>query len=109
MALSLGARAERRAALNLSAIESALAEGASQKAFNLALKSLQSELAKVRRRRPAAGALTGAELAGSIAAIAARLHAHSPPKPAGCPREPRAEHLLAVFAASYAAAEGEDR
>lgn len=102
MASSLTDRAERRAAEVQAAIRALLAAGDSHAAFNRAIRALQGEAAKVRGRRRGAGALADAELAGSLAALAAQLHAHKPGKPPGCPAIPAAPHLLAVFEATYA-------
>jgi hypothetical protein len=73
-------RAAGRAQAVAEAITEALRDGNHQRALNLALLALQSEAAKLRRRRPADGAFTAAELAGSISGIAAQLHAHTPPR-----------------------------
>jgi len=102
MASSLVTRAERRADEVRHAIREALADGATNVALHAAIRSLQGEAAKLRGRRPADGALTDAELAASLASLAARLHAHKPGRPAGCPRVPAPEHLLAAFDAVYA-------
>jgi hypothetical protein len=101
MALGLTDRAERRAAEVHAAIRGALSEAASKQAFSTAISALQSECKKVRERRPAAGALIDAEVAGTIAALAASIHARRPRKPEGCPRVPGPEHLLAVFDSAY--------
>ena len=105
MGTSLADRASRRAGMVYEpAIREALADGNSHAALNLALRSLQSEMAKLRRRRPADGSLTDAELAGSIASIAAGLHAYKPRKPPGCPKVPEPHNLLSVYEASLAQA-----
>jgi hypothetical protein len=109
MAVSLTAKAQRRAAeVYAPAILAALADGNGHLALTLALRELQAEAAKVRKRRPAAGALADADLAGSIAAIASQLHSHKPRRPPGCPRVPGPDHLLAMFRASYAQASEEE-
>lgn len=100
MALSLAARAARRDAQVHAAVEDALAGGNHHHALNLALRALQSEAAKVRRRRPGHAALIDAELAGSLSAIAAALHDWKPQRPPGCPRVPLPENLLGVYEAS---------
>ena len=105
MAISLAGKATRRAELTDAAIRDALADGNGRDALYRALRALQSEMRKLRDRRPGDGALADAELAGSISVIAARLHNHKPSKPAGCPRVPGPDHLLAAFEASRAQAE----
>ena len=105
MAASLPERADRRAALVQAAIADALAGGDHHQALNLALRALQSESAKLRRRHRGDGALTDAQLAGSIAGIAASLHGHKPPRPPGCPRMPGPAELVRVFTASLTSAQ----
>lgn len=111
MGSSLRARAQRRAGVVWQPfIRDALAAGNHHRALILALATLQSELAKARRsgrRRPGDAALIDAQLAGSVSAIAAGLHAHKPDRPAGCPMVPGPEHLLAAYEAAFRAAEGE--
>lgn len=108
MAASLKERAQRRSAeVYQAAIRDALAEGNGRRALHLAIRALLSEAAKIRRRRPASASLADAELAGSIAAIAAGLHAYKPRKPAGCPRVPGPHHLLSVYEASLEGASHE--
>lgn len=77
-------------------IRAALAAGDSKTALNEALHKLQGQLAPERKRRPEV-ALADAELAGTLLAIALRVHAHEPPRPPGCPARPRPHDLLAVF------------
>lgn len=77
-------------------IRAALAAGDSKAALNEALHELQGQLAPERKRRPEI-ALADAELAGTLLAIALRVHAHEPPRPPGCPAKPRSHDLLAVF------------
>ncbi len=101
MAAGLTERADRRAALVESAIRDALAGNSGREALNLAIRALQSEAAKLRRRRPGDAALIDAQLAGSILAIATQLHQHKPARPAGCPRVPGPSHLLDAFEASF--------
>ncbi len=85
MAASLKERAQRRSAeVYQAAIRDALAEGNGRRALHLAIRALLSEAAKIRRRRPASASLADAELAGSIAAIAAGLHAYKPRKDRRC-------------------------
>lgn len=78
MTAGVAEKAAGRAEDVAAAITDALREGNHQHALNLALRALQSEAAKLRRLRPADGAVTDAELAGSISCIAAQLHAHAP-------------------------------
>jgi hypothetical protein len=107
MATSLIARAERRASEVQAAIRALLADGSSGPALNCAIQSLQSEASKLRRWRAADGALTDAEMAGYLTAVAAALRDHKPPRPEGCPRVPRPADLIAVFDAEFQrAAEG---
>lgn len=109
MPRSLTERATGRAGSVVADIRDLLHAKASQRALNRALRALQSEAAKRRRREPSAGALIDAELAGHIAGIAAGLHSRKPTRPPGCPRSPRPIDLLAVCEASFARAlEGGD-
>jgi len=109
MAASIAAKAQRRAVRFAAAVRELLADGCGDAALTEAVARLRSEAAKVRRQRPADGALIDAELAGTVLAAAARLSDHKPERPEGCGRRPEPEHLLAVFAASYSLAlqEGE--
>jgi hypothetical protein len=92
--LSLTERADRRAAEVYQArIRAALEAGDTRKALHEALRHLQGEMGKMRRRRPADAALTDAHLAGSISALATALHAHKP----GRPPVPSPGFLLAAF------------
>ena len=101
MGASLKDRALRSAeVVRQPAIREALAAEDTRAAVTEALAWLRRELAGVRRHRPADGALIDAQLAGSISAIAAGLHALRPDRPAGCPRVPRAADLLAVYDAA---------
>jgi hypothetical protein len=86
------------------AVRDALADGNPRAAFNRVLGALQSEASKLHRARPADGALTYAQLAGSLSITAAELHRYHPDRPAGCPRVPGPEHLLAAFEAEVAEA-----
>jgi hypothetical protein len=96
--LSLTERADRRAAEVYQArIRAALEAGDTRKALHEALRHLQGEMGKMRRRRPADAALTDAHLAGSISALATALHAHKPGRPPGCPPVPSPGFLLAAF------------
>jgi hypothetical protein len=97
-------RAEDRASLRDAAIRDALADGNAHKALLAALDALMSEAAKLRRRRAGDGALTDAQMAGSLSVLAAQLHLHKPDRPAGCPRVPRPEDLRAAYEAAVAAA-----
>lgn len=99
---SLADKASGRAELAEAAIREALATGAGQAALNEAARTLQSEAAKVRRRRPADAALIDAQIAGILLGLAAQLATHQPPRPAGCPRVPRPGDQLAVFAEALA-------
>jgi hypothetical protein len=105
MASSLITRAERRAAEVNRAIRGLLRDGNPHAAFNAAIRSIQGEAAKVRDHRPADAALIDAELAASLARLAARLHAHKPRRPPGCPRVPAPEHLITAFDAIYESGE----
>jgi hypothetical protein len=108
MAASATAKAERREAdVYLAAIRDALADGDVRAALHKAVAFLESEAAKMRNRRPADASLTHAALAGSLAATASLMHKHKPPRPAGCPRIPGSDHLLAVFESARVAALGE--
>jgi hypothetical protein len=100
MTASLSDRASGRAEAVATAITEALRDGNHQHALNLALRALQSEAAKLRRRRPADGAVTDAELAGSISGIAALLHAHTPARTRKGAPSPAA--LLDAYQAGYA-------
>lgn len=102
MALGLSNRAQGRAAAVRVAVEGALTRIESRKALNLAISAVQAEAARVRDYRPGDAALADAELAGSLAAIAASLHDREPRRPDGCPAVPRPEHVVAVFRAAYA-------
>lgn len=104
MAPSIASKALGRDANVKAAITHALAEGDHFKALDEAVRALRGEAAKLRKRRPHDAALSDAELAGYLAAIAAALHARKPPRPEGCPAIPRPDDLAAVFHASYAAA-----
>lgn len=97
----LADRAERRSTGVEAVIRGCLSDGNTNAALIAALNSLRSEAAKVRKRRPGDGALADAEIAGSVAALAAQLHAYKPTRPAGCPPLPGPGHLLAAFAAAY--------
>lgn len=108
MAVSLAGKANRRATLMQAAIRDLLAAGNSTQAYHAAIRLLQGEAAKVRRRRPGDGALIDAELAASLSQLAAQLHAHKPRRPSGCPAMPEPAHLLAAFDATIAHAAGED-
>ena len=102
MAASRVSKAARRAALVQAAIRDALAAGSSQKALHEAVRALLGELAKMRHYRPADGHLTDAEVAASLARLAADLPGHRPARPDGCAGSPAPEHLLAAFDATYA-------
>ena len=97
MATSLTDRAARRAGEYEAVIRTALAAGDGNAALTEAARSLRSEMAKLRRRRPADAALADAELAASLLAIASQLYGHKPRRPPGCPRQPRPSDLLRVF------------
>lgn len=103
MASSLSARAERRAAERERDIRGLLGKVDPHGAFNDSIDALQSEASRLFKHRPADGLLAYAELAASLAGLAAQLHGHKPHRPAGCPRMPGPEHLLAVFDAIYKA------
>ena len=68
---------------------------------SLADRALRGEVVKILKQRPADAQLTCAELAGSLAGIAARLHAYNPAgrRLAAVPAPP---DLLARFEASVA-------
>lgn len=101
MATGLHVKAAGRAERFTAAIRDFLLDGNTNAALTEACRRLRAEAAKTRSHRPADGALADAEFAGVIAAMAVRLHAYKPPRPAGSPRQPRGDDLLAVFAASF--------
>lgn len=101
MATGLHVKAEGRHAKFTAAIRDFLLDGDTNGALTEACRRLRAEAAKTRNHRPADGAFADAEFAGVIAAMAVRLHAYKPPRPAGSPRRPRGDDLLAVFAASF--------
>jgi hypothetical protein len=82
-----------------SAIRGSLSRGDSKQALNHALCLLQARLASERKMRPEM-ALHDAELAGTLLALAGRVHAYEPARPAGCPARPRPHDLLTVFQAA---------
>src|ERR1700733_1582361 len=98
MATSAAERAIQRAATVEVAVRKLLAEGNPHAELNLAVGTCQSEAAKVRRRRPADAALIDAELAGSLLALAAQLHAYKPARPSRMPPGPA--DLLAMLDSS---------
>ena len=104
MPASLTGRADSRAARVVAAIRDFLRDQNPPQALNRALRALQSEAAKKRRRDPVAGALIDAELAGMLAGVAATLHSRKPARPPGSPRSPRPADLLRVCEDSLAAA-----
>ena len=107
MASSRKARAHRRAEeLREPAIRDALTEGSVPRAVAVATAYLRAELARQLRWHPGYGALTGAQLAGSIAGVAAGLHNFKPDRASG-KGIPAPEQLLAAFEAAFEAAEGE--
>lgn len=105
MAASLTDRAERRAARVQAVIRGFLDEANPHAAFNASVGALQAEAARVRDRRPADAALIDAELAASLARLAAQLHAHKPRRPDGCPKVPGPDQMLATFNAVYGSGE----
>ena len=102
-------RADWRALKAGTAIGEALDAGDTRKALNAAILAVQAAAKQLREDRPADGALTDAEIAGNLWVTAARLQAHRPGRPPGCPRVPRPADLQRVFeqAIEKAAAEGE--
>ena len=108
MALSVAARAQRRAAeVYECAIRGHLSAGDTKLALNSALAHLQSEMSKLRDRRAGDAAWMDAELAARVTILAASLHAHRPLRPPGAPRVPAADDLTRAFdAALLAAMEG---
>lgn len=103
---SVEVRAQRRADLADAAIRARLGEADSHGALNDAVRLLQSEAAKVRRRRPADAALIDAQLAGLITRLASQLHAFRPVRPRGAPRVPRPCDLTGAY--ETALSEGEE-
>lgn len=101
MALSLTDRAKGRVVMHTERIAGFLADRNARKAFNQAVRGLQSEAAKLARERPGDGDIAYAELAGLLLANASLLHLHNPQRPEGCPSVPRPEDLRAVFTSSY--------
>lgn len=81
-----------------------LARGDSRAALNTAIRTLQSELTKVRGRRPRDGALIDAELAAQILVLAAKVHEHRPVRPANCPPIPQPADMTRVFERALATA-----
>jgi hypothetical protein len=101
MAISRPGKANRRAEDAQAAIRGLLLAGNSKQAFHAAIRALYAEIEKIRDYRPADGALTDAELAASLASLAADLPGHRPARPPGCPAVPAPAHLLAAFDAAY--------
>lgn len=79
------------------AIRAALAAGDSRKALHLARGAYGSEATKLRSRRPADGALTDAEMAASLLAVAEGLGAYKPVRSGNRRRTPSAAELVAAF------------
>jgi len=91
------------------AVREALAAFNSRDALWIALKGIASEAAKLRDVRWGDGMLTDADLAGSLLAVAAGMHEHRPPRPAGCGLAPGPRDLLAALDDSLArASEGRE-
>jgi hypothetical protein len=107
MASSRRDKAEHRTADTAARIREDLGEGNFPEAVYAGNEALLSELAKLRRHRPADAALIHAEIAGVLAGIASRLHVQRPQRPPTYTGGvPQAEDMLAVFAAAFARAAG---
>jgi hypothetical protein len=108
MASSIADRAQRRAAeVYERAIRDALAKGDDYQALLDALRHLRSEITRLGKRRPGDGAVTSAQLAARITALASQLHDHRPIRPDGCPKNPQPDDLIYVFETALADARGE--
>jgi hypothetical protein len=101
MATGLHLKAAGRAGRFTAAIRDLLLSADTNGGLTEACRRLRAEAAKTRRQRPNDGPLAEADVAGIVAALAVLMHTYKPPRPAGCPRQPRPEDLLAVFAASF--------
>ena len=110
MATGFKAKAARRdSELVVPDIEGFLADEDPKQALDRGVRALTSELKKVRSRRPAAGALLDAQLAGWLAGTAAGLHACQPARRGGKRTGmPGADQLRETFWAHYLQAIGED-
>jgi hypothetical protein len=89
------------------AIRAALAAGESRRALHLARAAYGSEATKLRRRRPADGALTDAEIAASLLAVTEGLGAYQPARSGKTRRAPSPGELVAAFDAALARARGD--
>lgn len=106
MAASRKDKALGRAADVREAIRESLGESGYPEAVYTGSAALLSELAKARRFRPAEAALIHAEVAATLAALAARIHGKKPLIPEGYVKgNPQPEDLLAVFDAVTARAD----
>ena len=110
MATGYKAKAVRRDTdLVVPDIEGYLADEDPYQAFIRGVRALTSELKKVRSRRPAAGALLDAQLAGWLAGTAAGLHSCQPPRRGGRRTGmPGADQLRETFWAAYLQVTGDD-
>jgi hypothetical protein len=107
MATSRRDKAEHRAEDAVRGMREDLADGSYPEAVYTATGRVLSELAKLRRHRPADAALIHAEMAGVLEGIASRMHLMKPQRPASYQGGvPTAEDLLAVFATALARASG---
>ncbi|HUY51308.1 MAG TPA: hypothetical protein VMV92_37325 [Streptosporangiaceae bacterium] len=108
MASSAADRAGNRVGKGQRAIEAALAEANASEALAEATRALRSAWAHMARQRPGDAAIAAAQLAGSITATAAKLHAHKPVRPDGCPQVPGPADLLTAYREVLQAAQGGD-
>ena len=105
MATSARAKAERRAETAVAAIRDLLLEENTSGALTEAVRKLRSEATHLRRRRPADGAITDAQLAGLIAGIASALHRYDPGRTSD--GAPDCTELLTAFRESLARSTGD--
>jgi hypothetical protein len=96
MATSRTDKASRRSADAVTAIRAALEQGDTRRALQIACDTVKSESVKVYDHRWADAQLIAAELAGSLAALAAQLHDYKPRKPRGLVN-PSPNLLLTTF------------
>lgn len=101
-------RAEGRSQRAVDRARDLLAEASPHQAMNAALRQMQGELAKVRRRRPADAALIDAHMAGMLLGLSSQLADHRPARPPGCPRVPGPSQLLHAFASGWDQSWGEE-
>jgi hypothetical protein len=89
------------------AIRAALAAGDSRRALHLARAAYGSEATKLRRRRSADGALTDAEMAASLLAVAEGLGTYKPARSGKRREAPSPAALVAAFDQALARARSE--